>query len=152
MEKMCEREAVTFHSFLRDWLAGAVPRTTEAFERFSGVMGDGLEVISPLGTVTAREPLIEEFEGLHGVLAAQADAFQIWVENYRCRRVIGDYAVATYEEWHRLKDDVSARLSTALYRKRADTPNGVEWLHVHETWLPGKAPRGGERFPEPADG
>ena len=82
MEKSCEQEVRGFHAFLRDWLAGAVPRTAETFARFSGVMGDGLEVIGPRGTVTGREALVSEFEGLHGELAADADAFEIWIENF----------------------------------------------------------------------
>ena len=77
METSCEREVRGFHTFLRDWLAGAVPRTAESFARFSGVMGEGLEVIGPRGTVTGREALVAEFEALHGELAADKDAFEI---------------------------------------------------------------------------
>ena len=148
MEDRCEQEVRGFHAFLRDWLAGAVPRTAESFARFAGVMGDGLEVISPLGTVTGRDALVDEFESLHGQLAADADAFEIWIENFRCRWAEGDHAVVIYEEWHRRRGVESARLSTALFRRAEATPNGVMWLHVHETWLPGRAPEGGERFPE----
>ena len=36
--RQCEREVRGFHAFLRDWLAGAVPRTAETFARFSGAM------------------------------------------------------------------------------------------------------------------
>ena len=148
METRCEQEVRGFHAFLRDWLAGAVPRTAESFARFAGVMDDGLEVISPLGTVTGRDALVDEFESLHGQLAADADEFEIWIENFRCRWAEGDHAAVTYEEWHRRRGAESARLSTALFRRAEGTPSGVVWLHVHETWLPGRAPDGGERFPE----
>ena len=148
MKVRCEREVREFHAFLRDWLAGAVPRTGETFARFSGVMGEGLEVIGPRGGVTGREALVEEFEGLHGELAADADAFEIWIENFRCRWAVGDHALVTYEEWHRRQGAESARFSTALFGQAEATPCGVAWLHVHETWLPGRAPEGGERFPE----
>ena len=150
MERNCEREVREFHAFLRDWLAGAVPRTADTFARFAGVMGDGLEVIGPRGGVTGREALVEEFEALHGELAADADAFEIWIENFRCRWAAGDHALVTYEEWHRRQGTESARLSTALFHRAEATPSGVMWLHVHETWLPGRAPEGGERFPESA--
>ena len=150
METLCEQEVRTFHAFLRDWLAGAVPRTAETFARFSGVMGDGLEVISPRGTITGRDSLVDEFEGLHGQLAADADEFEIWIENVRCRWLEGDHALVTYEEWHRRRGATSARLSTALFRRAPAAPSGVAWVHVHETWLPGRAPEGGERFPETA--
>ena len=111
-------------------------------------MGEGLEVIGPRGTVTPRDALIDEFESLHGQLAADADAFEIWIENVRCRWTAGDYALVTYEEWHRRRGEESARLSSALFRRDEGAPCGVAWQHVHETWLPGRAPDGGERFPE----
>ena len=150
MKTRCEREVRGFHAFLREWLVGAVPRKAEVFARFSGVLDDGLEVIGPRGTTTGRAALVDEFEGLHGQLAAAADAFEIWIENYRCRWAAGDHALVTYEEWHRRQGATSARLSTALFRRDAAAPCGVAWLHVHETWLPGLAPQAGERFPEEA--
>ena len=146
MEAQCEREVRGFHAFLRDWLAGAVPRREATFARFSGAMDAGVEVIGPRGTVTERAALVDEFEGLHGELAA--DAFEIWIENFRCRWAAGDHALVTYEEWHRREGAESARLSSALFRREAAAPCGVAWMHVHETWLPGLAPEGGERFPE----
>ena len=148
METQCEQEVRGFHAFLRDWLAGAEPRTAETFVRFSGAMDHGVEVIGPRGTVTGRKALVDEFEGLHGQLAADADRFEIWIENFRCRWQGGDYALVTYEEWHRRQGATSARLSSALFRREAAAPGGVAWVHVHETWLPGLAPDGGERFPE----
>ena len=148
METQCEQEVREFHAFLRDWLTGAVPRSAESFARFSGAMDDGVEVIGPRGTATPRDALVEEFESLHGQLAADADAFDIWIENFRFCWAAGDHALVTYEEWHRRQGATSAQLSTALFRREAAAPCGVAWVHVHETWLPGRAPEGGERFPE----
>ncbi|WP_417520027.1 hypothetical protein [Minwuia sp.] len=149
MAKQCRLETETLHDFLRDWLVGALPRTDDAFARFRDVMAPGLMVISPLGTRTELNDLLTEFESIHGVLAARKDSFRIEVKNYECHRLIGEQALVTYEEWHMDGDDVSARLSTVLYGPKRGTPHGVEWQHVHETWLPGLAPAAGERFPEP---
>lgn len=146
--EQCEREAIELHDFLRDWLTGVLPRSETAFARFKDVIADSLLVISPRGTVTASASLLEEFEDIHGQLAAQSGAFEIWIENFRLLRQLGETALCTYEEWHRLNGETSARLTTVLYGPKADAPNGVEWLHVHETWLPGQEPKGGERFPE----
>lgn len=146
-----EREVVELHAFLQDWLDGTAPRTAEAFERFRGVMGEGLIVISPRGSVTGRDDLLREFEASHGALAEKQGAFKIWIENFVCRRRLGGRVLVTYEEWHELDGNRSARLSTVLFGPIAETaaaPNGLAWLHVHETWLPDLAPAGGERFPE----
>lgn len=144
----CAREAVRLHEVLEAWLLGTMPRTPEAFSEFSSPIAKDFVVISPKGTVTEYAPLIEEFEGLHGQLAGKEDAFQITVEDFRVLRHLDDKVLATYEEWHVLDGKSSARLSTALFGPREDLPLGVEWLHIHETWLPGRAPTAGERFPE----
>lgn len=144
------RETTEFHGFLRDWLIGALPRTPAGFSRMALVMAPELAVISPLGMLTRAPALLTEFEALHGVLADRAGDFAITVENAAHVHTVGDCTLIVYEEHHVLGDDRSARLATVLYRAREGTPNGVEWLHVHETWLPGLAPAGGERFPEPA--
>ncbi|MEM6439207.1 MAG: hypothetical protein AAF763_05860 [Pseudomonadota bacterium] len=141
-------EAHDLHRFLQAWLTGDWPR--DGFARFADAMAPELQVISPLGATTEREALLTEFESLHGELAAKKDAFEIWVERAVCRHVLGDVAVVTYEEWHKLEGETSARLSTVLYRDAPEAPGGVSWLHVHETWLPGQAPEAGERFPEKA--
>ena len=152
MDEACGREVVDLHVFLQDWLTGSIPREASVFARFEQVMGEGVQVVSPRGTLTNRADLLVEFEASHGALAEQADDFRIWVENYRCVREMGDLALVMYEEWHQLGDDTSARLSTVLFERNPVAPNGVAWSHVHETWLPGQAPSAGERFPEPEAG
>ena len=55
-----------------------------------------------------------------------------------------DLCLIMYEEWHygrkMRNDDVEAtsllhdkRTCTALFRRKPDTPCGVEWVHIHET-------------------
>ncbi len=150
MDAACGREVVDLHVFLQDWLTGSLPRNEASFARFAEVIADPFLIVSPRGTVTERPALLREFEASHGVLATQAKSFRIWVENYRCLHRLGDRALVMYEEWHQLGDATSARLSTVLFEPRSAAPNGVAWVHVHETWLPGQAPEAGERYPEPA--
>ena len=39
-------------------------------------------------------------------------------------------------------DDVeTARLSTVSFRQQPNCFNGLEWVHVHETWLPDMGPK-----------
>lgn len=41
----------------------------------------------------------------------------------------------TYEEWQDTGQGERGRISSVLFRRRERAPNGVEWLHVHETWI-----------------
>jgi hypothetical protein len=67
--------------------------------------------------------------------------FRIWIEQPAARRLSGDLWLVTYEEWQNDGvGQINGRLSSALFTARAGMPNGVAWLHVHETWLPDPAP------------
>ncbi len=48
--------------------------------------------------------------------------------------------LATYEEWQKgalnSKPPNNGRVSSAVFLKDRSRPNGLMWLHVHETWLP----------------
>ncbi|MEO9652115.1 MAG: hypothetical protein ABJ360_18560 [Roseobacter sp.] len=147
----CLAETHRLHLFLQDWLRGTLPRTPKGFALFADALADPCQVVSPLGTITERTALLIEFEAAHGALAEHGTAFAIRIENPQVLQQWDDHALVQYEEWHDLKDDSSARLSTALFNSGENAPLGVVWSHVHETWLPGKAPVAGERFPMTAD-
>ncbi len=52
-------------------------------------------------------------------------------------RAVGDVLVlVTYQEHQTTAGDRLGWQSSALFRAREGRPNGVEWLHVHETYLP----------------
>ena len=101
----CLQETVRLHDFLKAWLVGALERTPEAFAAFETAPADPCSVVSPLGTRTEREALVVEFEGLHGVLAADRGRFAVRARNIRDEALFGDHAVLTYEEWHEHGED-----------------------------------------------
>lgn len=147
----CVDEAHRLHVVLQDWLRGTLSRTPAGFAPFADALANPCRVVSPLGTVTGSAELLTEFEAIHGVLSAHGEAFVIRVKNAAVLHRWEDHALVSYEEWHDLKDDRSARLSTVLYTQDSSAPLGVAWSVIHETWLPGLAPVAGERFPATPD-
>jgi len=137
MDEACINEVVDLHRFIERWLTGAVPATGDTFERMSSVLADGFVIVSPRGVATPRESLLGEFHAAHG---NRGEGFTVRIDDIRVRRNIGELCVVTYEEWQCDGDDETARLATALFGPRAGTPNGVEWLHLHETWKAGHGP------------
>ena len=140
MERDCANEIIDLHRFLQDWLVGALPRTAEAYARLIDVLGSDFAIISPTGVVTDRAALLADLEAAHGGRAGQE--FRIWIEDMQARQMLGDFCLVTYEEWQDAAGARSARLSSALFRRRRRLPHRVEWLHLHETWLPDHAPSG----------
>ena len=65
---------------------------------------------------------------------------RLWTTNHLLHYADSQTAVMTYREWQTntgtTGDITSLRLSTAVLCAAPGTPNGVAWLHVHETWLP----------------
>lgn len=136
MEQRCENEVVELHRFFQDWFNGVLPPTEEAFERFSSVMADEFVIISPNGELTERDELVERLRAAHGIWRRLSRPGRIWIENLRVRHRVGDQILVLYEEWQEMDGESRGRLSTALFRLRETAPNGVQWLHVHEVWLP----------------
>ena len=127
-----EREIIELHDFFEAWLGGTLSDTSENFARFVNVMGASFNIIGPDGSMTAHESLTERLRSAHGA----RPGLKIWIENIHLCQQHGDLILATYEEWQEHGGETKARLSSVLFRAKPGAPNGLEWLHVHETWLP----------------
>jgi hypothetical protein len=136
MEARCEKEVVELHQFFEEWFNGVLPPTDEAFRRFEVVMAERFMIISPEGVTTERQELAERLRQAHGIWRRTGRPGRIWIENLRVRHRVGQQAMVLYEEWQEIDGETRGRLSTAVLQQRTATPNGVEWLHLHEVWLP----------------
>ncbi len=126
------REIVELHEFFEGWLSGTLPATDAAFVRFEQVTSTGFTFVGPNASVLDRSAVLTLVRDAHGA----RPGLRIRIENPTVHHELGPLLVATYEEWQKIGTETTARLSTALFRARHGTPCGVEWLHVHETWLP----------------
>lgn len=134
LKTQCEQEIQELHQFFEDWFAGKVDQTEEEFSRFSRVLCDEFLIVSPNGSRTGRERLLEEFRQGYGKYANRG--MEIWVESPEVRYETEELCLMTYEEWQKLGGKMNTRLSTALFRADEESsPNGVKWVHVHETGL-----------------
>jgi hypothetical protein len=130
-----QSEIVELHNFFIAWLGGELPKTSEIFARFSAATAPGFALISPSGQLTERDALVQGLYEGH----ASRPKLQIWIERPALRVREGALSLVTYEEWQREAGRVTARQSSALFIEAPEAPNGLAWLHVHETWLPERA-------------
>ncbi len=124
-------EVIDLHRFIQEWMRGSLPKTREAFERFSEVLSGDFMIIHPGGTSEDRAQVTASFWSAHG---SRDDSFRIEIRNPRYRLSSNHYALATYEEWQ-FGSTTTARVSTVLFRQR-DRNGKPLWVHLHETWLP----------------
>jgi len=114
-------------------LAGRL--TDDEYDRAEAAVPDDFEIVSPTGDRRDGKTLRADLRNGHGTFADADPPFEIRVANVRTRAESADSCLVTYEEWQRADGGWEGRVSSALFR-RADAPNGVEWVHLHETWLP----------------
>lgn len=136
MDRRCQQEVRELHQFFEDWFNATLPPTEEAFRRFESVMADRFMIISPNGARTERDELVDRLREAHGIWRRNSQPGRIWIENLQVRHTVGSQAMVVYEEWQEIEGDARGRVSTAVFDSREGTPNGVEWLHVHEVWMP----------------
>lgn len=130
----CEQEIIGLHRFFETWFRGGFADRDRGFKRFSDVMAPGFVIVSPRGTATALPALAE---GLRSAFDSWEDASSISVEGVELRHAHADLALLTYVEKQTVRGKDTARLSSVLLQQHEPAPNGVRWLHVHETWVPG---------------
>jgi hypothetical protein len=126
-------EIVALHDFFVGWLSGTLPATDATYARLVDTMAPEFAMVTPGGASIPRERLLAQLRAAHG----SRPGWTIWIERAELRAAQGGLTVATYEEWQRHADGmVTGRLSSVVFREQPGTPNGLVWLHVHETWLP----------------
>jgi len=136
MEECCEEEILELHQFFQDWFNAVLPPTDDAFRRFESVMAERFMIISPDGVLTERGELVDRLRAAHGIWRQNSRPGRIWIENLQVRHTVGTQAMVLYEEWQEIEGEARGRLSTAIMQRLEGAPNDVEWLHVHEVWLP----------------
>lgn len=124
-------EIVDLHAFFEGWLGGALPNSDEVFARLPDTMAEGFALVGPDGRLRERGDVLAWLRPAHG----SRPGWRIWIERPQLRLAHGDILCCTYEEHQAGGGHTNARLSTVLFRARPGAPNGLEWLHVHESWL-----------------
>ncbi len=139
MDDLCRREVTELYQFFEDWFNGRIELTDEGFSRLRDVVADGFQIVFPNGQMIDRDDLLERVRSAHGTDGRTGPPLRIWVDGYRSRAIDEGLQLTTYQEWHLTEGAPRGRRVTAELRRRPGARNGVEWLHVHEVWLPDAA-------------
>lgn len=124
-------EIVDLHRFFVDWFVEERADTAD-FSRFERVMGEGFSMIAPSGQILDRDAVLDHVRSSR---AACDGNFTISIEDIRPGWQTGDTIVVCYIEAQQRAGKHSRRQSSAVFTTSSSAPNGVEWRHLHETWL-----------------
>lgn len=125
-----EAAVQSLHQVFEAWFAGSLPASREAFEPVERALGPGFVLVSPDGRASERAPLLESLFGAHG--SQRSSPLRISVRIDQVSRLREGLLLARYQEWHETPTGRTGRRSSALFRRE---PDGLLWLHVHETWM-----------------
>ena len=128
-------EIEELHRFFQEWFGGNLPDTDEAFGRVERALSPELVFITPSGKHRTAGELLEGIRQGHG----RRPGLTIRIEAPRLHHVLEDHLVATHQEWQAEDGETTGRLSTVVFGVDPEAPNGLSWLHVHETWMEGGA-------------
>ena len=134
-EAQCQKEIERLHSFFVEWFLGAVPKARREFaQRAAGKFSLGFHVISPAGGLMAYDDLCS---GLYDAWGSRRNCggFDIKTQNCVALWVKGRACLMRYEEWQHNGDEETLRVCTALFRMHSSRHAGVEWVHLHETFV-----------------
>ena len=136
MEESCKNEVIELHKFFEQWFKAEIENSSEFFARFESVISKEFLLIMPTGKTTTREEIIKQIRNGYGSRKDDEVPYRLWVKDIQCRMIEGNLCLVTYEEWGEIRSKINARLSSALFRKKNGTANSVEWVHVHEVYIP----------------
>ena len=137
-------EVDDLHNLFLAWYAGQPAKDRDWYDQTIGARMDAqFSIVSPSGTTLTQEDILTLIYEGYGL----SREFSIKTRNANLLRLDGNVVLVSYEEWqhHAVNTPVSqnGRISTALLAVDNTQPNGLRWLHVHETWLPDEIQKAG---------
>lgn len=124
-----EAEVRELHAFFGRWYSGE--SDPAEFSRLD-VLADTFVMIGPDGRTAKVDDVRETVRSAYG-----GRRIEFTIENVTVR---SDIPVGTYEEWQTASGVTTGRFSTAVMAPASHLPNGLRWMHLHETWLPDSRP------------
>ena len=137
MEDSCIREVQELHVFFERWYCGELPDTDEGFSRMTSAIADDFRATGPGGGHSGKPDITRMVRSGHG--RGQGSDFCIEIRNASPCPLEKNVCAVTYEEWQFSDGRWTARSSSAVFRHQPSAPLGVEWVLLHESWLPGYA-------------
>jgi hypothetical protein len=134
MKASSEKEVRELHQFFEAWFSGRLTHNKETLDSFSEVLHPDFHIISPSGDRASKVDVVEQVDQAYS--SFRDGSIRIWIEDLHFTLVTENTILVTYEEWQDINGRLKGRVSSAVLQENLDLPNGLEWLHVHETWIP----------------
>jgi len=125
----CEREVIELHEFFQSWFCGEIGQ--EEGHLLARRFAQNSRLITPDGEVEQFYSLEKRFLSAYG----KRPGVKVWTSHFVPLMITHDSALVKYREWRLFNEELTGRLTTCLFKLNDEAPNGIEWSHIHESWL-----------------
>ena len=124
-------EVVSLHEFFVAWYDKKTAAATD-FDRFDKVMGPSMQMIPPSGMMLDRDAVVSYVRDNRATFDGD---YAIEIADVELAWEAGHAIVVTYIEKQERRGVKTARRASVLFVESSSAPYGVEWRHLHETWM-----------------
>ena len=125
------REVERMHVFIEDWIGGL----RQNISPFTEALAEEFTFVPPSGSVLDREEAIAAMEAADDAHADSSPSFRVDVQDAEVQLSVYGMHLVTYREHQRIDGEWHSRTSSVWLRETTRTATGLEWVHLHETWL-----------------
>lgn len=122
-----QREVIELHELFESYFLGA----TDSLARVEQALADDFTIVGPDGSVNDRDQTLAALRDGH----SHTTSLAIVISEMVLLAESDEFVVASYVEGHELALRSNRRLTTVVFRRDVDGPNGLRWVRAHETWL-----------------
>lgn len=119
------------HLFIEDWIGGL----RQDMSPFTEALAEEFTFVPPDGSVLDREEAIAAMEAVDDAHSDSSPSFRIDVQDTEVQLSVYGMHLVTYREHQRIDGEWHSRTSSVWLRETTRTATGLEWVHLHETWL-----------------
>lgn len=128
------QEIVELHEFFEGYFLGAIG--ADDVGRLEAALTPEFTIVGPGGRESTRAQTVAAIREAH----AHTSQLKVTITDARLLVALPDVVIARYVEHHEVAGTTNERVSTVVFDRASDAPNGVRWRTVHETWLPTPQP------------
>lgn len=132
-------EVVKLNLFFERWRRAEVEKFELYLANMKAVCCPSGVLIHPSGTEKLLGDCVNAFRTCYG--DQKGKSYRVWVDQVLPTQVGSNSWLVKYKKWELSGEKQKGCLTTVLLSsKGVSVPEGLTWVHVHQTWLDGAAP------------
>ncbi|KAJ4720516.1 Sucrose-phosphatase [Melia azedarach] len=128
-------QVVKFYLFYERWRRAEVEMSEHHIESLRLLFYALGITVHPSGIERSMRQCIDLIEKMYG--DKQGKKYQVWVDRVSSAQIGSDAWLVKFDKWESSGDEWQCCLTTVLMSSQATAPDGLKWMHMHQTWLEG---------------